>query len=169
MRAQQANVHYVVIGSWPSLAFSEGGAFWLDQIRSQLRGADADVFAEWSDIIEKKSKEMCNDQDGARIIFRGVIDGDRFTLDVDASDSDAVLCLLRAIQSNLDPMPSIPKRFYAALMEALVIQAEKSGKLDSPWNFDVDGASPSTTSKMRRSKLHHPTNEAEYEPPGQDY
>ncbi len=119
----------------------------MDQIRSQLRGADADVFAEWSGIIEKKSKEMCNDRDGARIIFRGAIDGDRFTLDVDASDSDAVLCLLRAIQSCLDPMPSVPKRFYAALMEALAIQAERAGKLDSPWHFDVDGASPSTTSK----------------------
>jgi hypothetical protein len=129
------------------LTFSEGGAFWLDQIRSQLRGADADVLAEWSDIIEKKSKEMCNDRDGARIIFRGVIDGDRFTLDVDASDSDAVLCLLRAIQSYLDPMPSAPKRFYAALMEALAIQAEKSGKLDSPWHFDVDGTSQGATSK----------------------
>jgi hypothetical protein len=129
------------------LAFSDGGAFWFDQIRSQLRGADADVFAEWSDIIEKKSKEMCDDRDGARIIFRGVIDGDRFTLDVDASDSDAVLCLLRAIQSYLDPMPSVPKRFYAALMDALAIQAERSGKLDGPWHFDVDGASPSTTSK----------------------
>jgi hypothetical protein len=147
MRVPQANVHYVVIGFWPSLAFSEGGAFWLDQIRSQLRGADADVFAEWSDIIEKKSKEMCNDRDGDRIIFRGVIDDGRFTLDVDATDSDAVLCLLRTIQNYLDPMPRVPKRFYAALMEALAIQAEKSGKLDSPWHFDLDGASPSTTSK----------------------
>ena len=90
---------------------------------------------------------MCNDRDGARIIFRGVVDEDRFTLDVDASDSDAVLCLLRAIQSYLDPMPSVPKRFYAALMEALTTQAEKSGKLDGPWHFDVDGASPNTTSK----------------------
>ena len=129
------------------MAFSEGGAFWFDQMRSQLRGADADVFAEWSEIIEKKSKETCNDRDGARIIFRGVVDGDRFTLDVDASDSDAVLCLLRAIQSYLDPMPSAPKRFYAALMEAVATQAEKSGKLDGPWHFDVDGESPSTTSK----------------------
>jgi hypothetical protein len=118
-----------------ALTFSEGSAFWFDSMRSELRGADPDVFAEWSDIIEKKSKVSCGDSRGARIIFRGVVDGERFTLDVDASDSDAVLCLLKGIQSCLDQMPGAPKRFYATLMEALATQAEKSSKLDGPWHF----------------------------------
>ncbi len=129
------------------MTFSDGGGFWFDQVRSLLRGADAHVFAEWSDIIEKKSKETCHDEDGSRIIFRGVVDGDRFTLDVDASDSDAILCLLKAIQSCLDSMPSVPKGFYAGLMEPLMTQAERSGKLDSPWHFDTDEASSGTTSR----------------------
>jgi len=118
------------------LAFSEGGAFWFDSMRSQLRGADPDEFLEWSEAIEKKSKEDCNDLAGARITFRGAIDEERrFSLDVDAVDSDAILCLLKAIQSCLDLMPSAPKRFYATLMEALATQAEERAGIDGPWHF----------------------------------
>ena len=126
------------------MSFSEGGGFWFDQVRSLLGGADAHVFAEWSDIIEKESKATCDDENGSRIIFRGVVDGDRFTLDVDASDSDAILCLLKAIQSCLDSMPSVPKVFYAGLMEPLATQAETSGKLDGPWHFDSEASSSTT-------------------------
>jgi len=118
------------------LAFPEGGAYWFDNMRSQLRGADPDEFLEWSDVIEKKSKGDCDDLAGARIIFRGAIDEERrFSLDVDAVDSDAVLCLLKAIQSCLDLMPSTQKRFFATLMEALATQAEEKERLDGPWHF----------------------------------
>jgi hypothetical protein len=117
------------------MTFTEGGAYWLDQVRALLRGADPDVFLEWSEIIEKRSKEACGDS-GARIIFAGMIDnGKRFTLDVDATDSDAMLCLLKSIQNCLDLMPSVPKQFYGALMEALASEAQKNGKLESPWRF----------------------------------
>jgi hypothetical protein len=118
------------------LVFSEGGAFWFDAMRSQIRGADPDVFLEWSEAIEKRSKQDCNDITGGRIIFRGVVDDEKnFSLDVDAADSDAILCLLKAIQSCLDLMPSAPKRFYATLMEALATQAEEKDRMDGPWHF----------------------------------
>ena len=118
------------------MVFGEGGAFWFDAMRSQLLGADPDVFLEWSETIEKRSKQDCNDVPGARIIFRGVVDEEgKFSLDVDAADSDAILCLLKAIQSCLDFMPSAPKRFYATLMEALATQAEAKESMDGPWHF----------------------------------
>jgi hypothetical protein len=120
------------------LAFAEGGAFWFDSLRSQLLGADPDIMAEWSEIIEKTSKRSCDDSSGARIIFRGLVDeGRRFTLDVDASDSDAMLCLLESIQSNLDLMPTVPKVFYSTLMGALASQAEEKGRLDGPWHLSA--------------------------------
>ncbi len=119
------------------MAFSEGGAYWFDQVRSQLRGADPEVLAEWSDIIEKDSKQATKDSTGARIIFRGVVDEDRrFTLDVDAADPDAMLALLRSIQTHLDLMPALPKLFYGALMGALATEAEKGG-LDGPWHLSA--------------------------------
>ena len=118
------------------MTFSEGGAFWFDQIRARLRGADPEVLLEWSGIIERRSKEACNDSNGARIIFRGAMDEEerRFTLDIDASDSDAVLCLLNAIQGCLDLMPAITKEYYATLMEALALEAEEKGGLHDPWH-----------------------------------
>ncbi len=118
------------------MTFGEGGAFWFDQLRSQLRGADSEVLAEWSQIIEKTSKQACNDSAGARIIFRGFVDEERrFTLDVDVTDSDAILCLLQSIQNCLDLMPAVPKQFYGTLMGALASQAKERGKLDSPWHL----------------------------------
>jgi len=120
------------------VAFSEGGAFWLDQLRSQLRGPDPEVLTEWSEIIEKTSKRACDDSTGARIIFRGFVDEERrFTLDVDASDPDAMLSLLKSIQDSLDLMPAVPKLFYGTLMGALASQAEEKGKLDGPWHLSA--------------------------------
>jgi hypothetical protein len=121
------------------LAFPEGGAFWFDQLRSVLRGADPATLTEWSMIIEKRSKKLCGDSKGGRIIFRGVADGGRFTLDVDAADPDAMLCLLKGIQKTLDLMPTVPKVFYSIVMEALASQSDKKGKLDSPWHLTVGG------------------------------
>jgi hypothetical protein len=121
-----------------NLAFSEGGAFWFDQLRSQLRGADPEILAEWSEIIEKTSKRACDDSAGARIIFRGVVDEEwGFTLDVDASDPEAMLSLLKSIQNSLDLMPAVPKLFYSTVMGALASQAEEKGKLDSPWHISA--------------------------------
>jgi hypothetical protein len=68
------------------MAFPEGGAFWFDQLKSVLRGVDPQTMAEWSAIIEKRSKRLSGDSKGAGIIFRGVVDEGRFTLDVDAAD-----------------------------------------------------------------------------------
>ena len=120
------------------MVFGEGGAFWLDQARAVLRGADPDVLAEWAAIIESRSKQACDDSQGARIIFRGVVDDRQFTLDVDASDADAMLCLLNAIQESLEIMPGVPKRFYGALMGALAVEAaEAKGRLDSPWHLTL--------------------------------
>jgi hypothetical protein len=119
----------------PNLAFPEGGAFWFDQLRSVLRGVDPQTMAEWSAIIEKRSKRLCGDSKGARIIFRGVVDEGRFTLDVDAADPDATLCLLKGIQKTLDLMPTVPKVFYSIVMEALVSQADEKGKLEGPWRL----------------------------------
>jgi hypothetical protein len=118
-----------------NLAFPEGGAFWFDQLRSVLRGADPQTMAEWSAIIEKRSKRLCGDSKGARIIFRGVVDEGRFTLDADAADPDATLCLLKGIQKTLDLMPTVPKVFYSIVMEALASQSDKKGKLDGPWHL----------------------------------
>ena len=113
----------------------EGGAYWFDQVRSIIKGGDPLVFFEWAEIIEKKSKEKCGDRE-ARIIFGGAVDEEkRFSPDVDATDPDAIVCLLESIQSRLDLMPSVPKQFYAAIMEAILFQAQEKGKLDGPWRF----------------------------------
>jgi hypothetical protein len=122
-----------------NLAFPEGGAFWFDQLRSVLRGADPQTMAEWSAIIEKRAKRLCGDSKGARIIFRGVVDEGRFTLDVDAADPDATLCLLKGIQKTLDLMPTVPKVFYSIVMEALASQSDEEGKLDGPWHLTAGG------------------------------
>ena len=122
------------------MAFPEGGAFWFDQLRSVVRGVDPEVMVEWSAIIEKRSKKLCGDSKGARIIFRGVADeGGRFTLDVDAADPDAMLCLLKGIQKTLDLMPTVPKVFYSIVVEALSSQSDKKGKLDAPWHLTIGG------------------------------
>jgi hypothetical protein len=98
------------------------------------------VLGGWAAIIEKRSKEACDDSGGARIIFRGAVDDDDnekegFTLDVDASDSDALGCLLHSIQESLELMPGMPKLFYGAVMAALACEAEAKGRLDSPWHL----------------------------------
>lgn len=117
------------------MAFTEGGSDALDQVRALQRGADPEVFLEWSAIIEKRSKEACGDLMGARIIFRGTVDEERrFALDVDASDSDATLCLLKTIQSCLDLMPAITREFYGALLGALTSEAGEKGVIGGPWH-----------------------------------
>ena len=119
------------------MAFSEGSAYWFDQLRSNIKGADPDVLMEWAEIIEKKAKKACGDG-GARIIFRGAVeggDGHRFSLDVDATDPDSILCLLEAIQGCLDLMPAVPKQFYSAMMDAIATRGQERGKLDGPWHF----------------------------------
>jgi len=123
-----------------NLAFPEGGAFWFDQLRSVLRGVDPQIMAEWSAIIEKRAKRLCGDSKGARIIFRGVVDEEgRFSLDVDAADPDATLCLLKGIQKTLDLMPTVPKVFYSIVMEALASESDKKGKLEGPWHLTAGG------------------------------
>lgn len=117
------------------MPFSEGGAYWFDSMRSQLQGVDPNVFLEWSQVIEKRSRRE-SDNLGGRIVFRGRVDGEgKFALDVYAADSDAILSVLEAIQGSLDLMPGAPKRFYAALMEALAVQAQEKGKMDGHWHF----------------------------------
>lgn len=96
------------------------------------------MLADWSRIIERTSKVEANDSAGARIIFRGVVDDEgEFSLDVDATDSDAVLGLLKAIQKSLDLMPMAPKLFYTTIMEALASEAEEKGRLEAPWHLSV--------------------------------
>ncbi len=111
------------------MSFAGGG--WLyDQLREVPRGADPNVLAEWSGIIERKANEDCGDVNATRIRFKGTVSAEgRFALDLDASDPDAMVCLLRAIQSNLNLMPAITREFYGALMVTLASEAEKT---DSP-------------------------------------
>lgn len=117
------------------MGFSEGNAYWYDQLRSNIRGADPSVLLEWAEIVEKRAKKACGDAT-ARIIFRGTVNEDnKFSLDVDATDPDAVVCLLKAIQGCLDMMPAVPKMFYSSMMEAMATQAEEKGRLDGPWHF----------------------------------
>jgi hypothetical protein len=88
------------------MVFGEGGAFWLDQARAVIRRADPDLLVEWAVIIERTSKQACDDSRGARVMFRGFVDeAGGFTLDVAASDADAMLCLLNAIQGSRGLMP----------------------------------------------------------------
>jgi hypothetical protein len=81
---------------------------------------------EWSDIIERKANEDCGDLGARRIRSKGTVNDDgRFALDVDAQDTDAMVCLLNAIQHNLDLMPAITREFYGSLMVGLASEAEK--------------------------------------------
>ncbi len=112
------------------MSFSGGG--WLyDQLREIPRGADPNVLAEWSDVIERKANEDCGELGARRIRFKGTVnDGGRFALDLDAPDSDAVVCLLTAIQNHLSMMPAITREFCGALMVSLASEAEKKDSLD---------------------------------------
>ena len=107
------------------------GAGWLyDQLREIPRGADPSVLVEWSSIIEKKANEGCEDLDYSRIRFKGTVsDEGRFSLDLDALGSDAMVCLLEAIQSCHTLMPTITREFYGALMVTLASEAEKNDAL----------------------------------------
>ena len=118
------------------MALGGGGAYWYDQLRSELRGTNPEALAEWSATIEKAAKRAIDDS-GARIVFRGVVDEEGFTLDVDATDSDAVLALLQSIQKCLELMPSVHKLFYSTLMEAVASQAEEKEKLEGPWHLEL--------------------------------
>ncbi len=104
---------------------------WLyDQLREIPRGADPNVLAEWSGIIERKANDSCGGSSAGRIRFKGTVnDEGRFALDMDAPDPDATVCLLRAIQDQLDVMPEVTKEFYSALMVTLASKAEKGDGL----------------------------------------
>jgi hypothetical protein len=107
------------------LTFPEGGVNPLLQFLALQRVEDPHLLVEWSDIIEKKASENCRDS-LASIRFKGYVnDQNKFVLDLDASGPDATLCLLQAIESCLDLMPTVAKKFYAALMDALATDAEK--------------------------------------------
>lgn len=112
------------------MSFAGGG--WLyDQLREIPRGADPNVLIEWSDIIERKANKDCGDLNARRVRFKGTVnDEGRFALDVDAPDPDAMVYLLRAIQDNLNLMPTITREFYGALMVTLASEAEKNDGLN---------------------------------------
>jgi hypothetical protein len=111
------------------MALPAGG--WLyDQLREIPRGADPSVLVEWSNIIEKKANEECENLNRSRIRFKGTVnDEGRFALDLDVLDSDAMVCLLEEIQSCLTLMPTITREFYGALMVSLAAEAEEKGEL----------------------------------------
>src|SRR6266850_698763 len=103
-----------------------GGGWLYDQLREIPRGADPSVLVEWSDIIEKKANERCEDSNGKRVRLKGTVTDDgRFALDLDPVDTDAMVCLLEAIQSCLTLMPTLTREFYGALMVTLALEAEK--------------------------------------------
>ena len=78
------------------MGFSEGNAYWYDQVPPNIEGADPSVLMEWAEIVEKA--KACGDGT-ARVIFRGTVDEEnKFSLDVDATDPDAIVCLMNAIQ-----------------------------------------------------------------------
>ena len=63
---------------------------------------------------------------GTRITFRGTVnDEGKFALDVDAPVPDAMLCLLKTIQSCLALMPAITREFCAAMTDILAADGEK--------------------------------------------
>jgi hypothetical protein len=105
----------------------DGGAGWLyDKLREIQRGADPNLLVEWSDIIERKANEDRGGLNARRIRFKGTVnDEGRFALDVDAPDPDATVCLLKAIQNQIDVMPAMTKEFFAALIVNLASEAEK--------------------------------------------
>jgi len=107
-----------------------GGGWLFDQLREISRGTDSSVLVEWSDIIEKKANERCENSNGRRIMFKGTVnDNGGFALNLDADDPDKMVCLLEAIQSCLTLMPTITMEFYAALMVSLASQVgEKDGQ-----------------------------------------
>jgi len=106
---------------------------WLyDQLREIPRGAGPNVLVEWSGIIERKANEGCGGSSAGRIRFKGTVnDEGRFALDVDVPNPDATVCLLRAIQDQLDVMPEVTKEFYSALMVTLASGAEKEDGLSN--------------------------------------
>jgi hypothetical protein len=109
---------------------SLGGGWLYDQLRGIPRGVDPSVLVEWSDIIERKANEACGGSNAGRIRFKGTVNEEaRFTLDVDAPDPDAMVCLLRAIQDRLDIMPVATREFYGSLMVGLASEAEKDERL----------------------------------------
>jgi len=106
-----------------------GGGWVYDQLREIPRGADPSVLVEWSDIIEKKANEDCENFNGSRIRFKGNVNDDgRFALDLEAADPDAMMCLLEIIQNCLNLMPTITREFYGALMVSLASEAEGKDK-----------------------------------------
>jgi len=109
-----------------------GGGWLYDQLRKIPRGADPNVFVEWSSIIERRANERCGPLIRGRIRFKGAVnDEGRFALDLEAPDPDATVCLLEAIQSCLSLMPTITMEFYGALMVALASEAEKRDGLSN--------------------------------------
>jgi len=107
------------------MGMGEAGGYWLDRLRSEARGADPKVLAEWSEIIEGKAN-VCLKDAFVKIKFEVSVDeNSKFKLDMDAATPESILCLLKAIQGCLELMPSTTKTFYAALMESLASEAEK--------------------------------------------
>jgi hypothetical protein len=112
------------------LTFPEGGFNFLNELLALQRVEDPHLLVEWSDIIEAKANEECRDS-LASVRFRGSVnDQNRFVLDIDARSTGAILCLLQAIESCLDLMPTVAKEFYAALIDAVASDAERSDEAE---------------------------------------
>jgi len=109
---------------------SSGSGWLYDQLREIPRGADPNVLLEWSDIMERRANENCGVQDAARVRFHATVNLEgRFELGLDAPDPDAMVCMLNAIQSNLDLMPKITRELFGALMVSLAATAESKDAL----------------------------------------
>ena len=92
----------------------------LDDIQKNLRDltsiADPNTFNEWANRVGRTAKELCNDPDCKRI---KLIKNEYGKVKFQFADREAVDCVIQAIKTHLNSMPSaqqvIFKRFTTEL------------------------------------------------------
>lgn len=87
-------------------------------------GLDPNIFNEWTLLVEKTAKEICNDPDCKRIRLYTSNSGFIYKF----SDKEGIDCLLSAIKQHIESMPTVINKKFEYLIGELEHHKENFDK-----------------------------------------
>ena len=89
----------------------------VDELKSKFKmlrsGVDSRALEAWTNAIQETAKEICNDVNGSRIKLKAT---NYENLHAEFADKISLDCIIKAIESYLNSMPSPTKEIYKKLI-----------------------------------------------------
>jgi hypothetical protein len=106
----------------------------LDKIMNDLLNLPKQAINDiqnWLEIIGKTAKELCNDPDCKRIKLKMSEDGVNITYIFDENDTEAMNCIIKAIETHYDSLPIGLQPTFKKIVEDIKTKKQNSEKTKS--------------------------------------